>query len=577
MSLQNLSEDALIENLTAGGELVTERLDHWAKVSGDRTFFYYGEDDVTLSYAEFAARTDAIAGNLVRLGIEKGDRVSVLSTNMLVSSLVMFGIWKAGAVYAPVNFAFTGRLLSYQLNDTAPKLVVTDANLLARVNEVAETLEQKPAVAVYYAPEGAHDFVADAPAPDAAFNAVGWDDLTADCAAPGVALSFDDPANLIYTSGTTGPAKGVLQPHRWMAHYTFGLRSMLTSDDVVYNDLPMYHVGGAIANVGRAAWVGCEVAAWNRFSPDAFWERVAARRATAAVLLDVMIPWLTKAPEGPDDRNNSLNKAHMQPLSLQHNEFARRFGIDFVSVGFGQTESGVGFFAMLEETAAGEGTPDALYRGLSHGEMHELADRFGMLLMPGAEATRKGFMGHPSPFMEVTVRNERDEECPPEVAGQLTMRPRVPGILMHGYFGKDEATVNAFRNLWFHTGDAILKGEDGYYYFVDRMGDRIRVRGENLSSFQVEDMINQHPDVQMSAALSIPSRDGDEDDVVVFVTPLTDSLDEKEIHRFAAETMPKYMRPVHVRIIPDLPRTATNKVEKYKLRQRILEELAEGG
>ena len=129
---------------------------------------------------------------------------------------------------------------------------------------------------------------------------------------------------------------------------------------------------------------------------------------------------------------------------------------------------------------------------------------------------------------------------------------------MQGYLGKDEATVAAFQNLWFHTGDAVVKAADGYYYFEDRMGDRIRVRGENLSSFQIEDMISQHDDVQMVAALSIPSREGDEDEVVVFVTPMSDTLDEAEIHRFAAETMPKYMRPAHVRIIPELPQTATN-------------------
>jgi len=577
MNLQNLSEAELTEMLVADGELVTERLDHWARVSGDRTFIYYGEDDVIVSFSEFAARTDAIAGNLVRQGIGRGDRVCVLSRNSMVSALMMFGIWKAGAVYSPVNFAFTGRLLTYTLNDAAPSLVVTDDTMLPTLNEVTGTLQRAPAIAVYHAPEGAHDFVADKVDIDSTFNAVSWDELTRDCAAPDIALSFDDPANLIYTSGTTGPAKGVVQPHRWMAQYTFLLRSMLTSDDVIYNDLPMYHVGGAVANVCRAAWVGCEVAAWNRFSPDAFWNRIAARGATTAILLDVMIPWLIKAPAGPDDRANTLSKVHMQPLSLHHNEFARRFGVDFISTGFGQSESGAVFFAVMEETAPGEGTPHELYRGRSHAEMREVCERSGVPTMAGtdARAARKGYMGLPSPFHEVAVRNEQDEACPPEVAGHLTLRPRLPGTLMQGYLGKGEATVSAFQNLWFHTGDAVVKARDGHYYFEDRLGDRIRVRGENLSSYQIEDMIGQHPDVQMVAALAIPSREGDEDEVVVFVTPLTNSLDEQTIHRFAARTMPKYMRPAHVRVVSELPQTATNKVEKYRLRQRIVEELAE--
>lgn len=575
MNAADLNEQTLTALLREHGELVTERLDHWARTAGERVFFYYGEDDVALSYAEFARRADHIAGNLARLGIGKGDRVSVMTRNALVSALFMFGIWKAGAVYAPVNFSFTGRLLSYQLDDTAPKLIVTDAHLLPALNDVAAALQHKPKLAVYRAPAGAHDAAGPAVAVDPAFGAVAWDELTRECAAPAVALSFDDVANLIYTSGTTGPAKGVLQPHRWMAQYTFCMRVLMTEDDVIYNDLPMYHVGGAIANICRAAWVGCEVAVWNRFSPDGFWPRIAARRVTSAILLDVMIPWLNKAEPQDGDRLNTLNKVHMQPLALQHHAFAQRFGIDFVTAGFGQTESGLGLWTVIEETAQGEGTPESLYRGLSHAQLHELAQRYDMVVTPGAQATRKGLMGLPPPFFEVSVRDELDELCAPEVAGHLALRPRLPGILMHAYLGKPDATVAAFRNLWFHTGDAALRGHDGMFYYVDRLGDRIRVRGENLSSFQVEDMINQHPQVQMSAAVAIASREGHEDDVVAFVVPVAgQTLDDAAIHAFAAATMPKYMRPVHVRIVADLPRTPTNKVEKYKLRQQILAELA---
>ncbi len=575
MSLTSLSEKEMTELLTADGEMLTERLSHWAKTCGDKTYIYYGEDDVEISYGEFAKRTDAIAGNLVRLGINKGDRVCVLTRNMLLSAELMFGIWKAGGVYSPVNFVFTGRLLSYMINDAKPMLMVTDAELLPVLNEVAGELEHTPTVAVYAAPQGAHDFVAEVPAVDPAFSTFSWDELTADCPAPDVELHFNDTANLIYTSGTTGPAKGVLQPHRWMTQYTFGLRSLLTADDVIYNDLPMYHVGGAIANVGRACWVGAELACWNRFSPNDFWDRIAKRGCTTAVLLDVMIPWLIKAPEADSDRFNSLNKVHMQPLSLHHTAFARRFGIDFVSSGFGQSETGASCFAIMDETGPDNGTPAELYRGLSHQQMHELANRLGTPIADGETITRKGFMGLPSPFVDIVVRDENDLECPVEVPGQLTLRPRLPGLLMKGYLGKDEATVAAFQNLWFHTGDSVVKGADGFFYFEDRMGDRIRVRGENLSSFQIEDMISQHPDVQMVAALSIPSREGDEDDVVAFVTVLNDTLEEDDLHRYCADKMPKYMRPAYIRIVDALPHTATNKIEKYKLRQWILEELSE--
>lgn len=570
-----MNECELTQLLTADGELVAERLDYWAAVAGERTFFYFGEDDVALSYAEFARKTDVIAGNISRLGIAKGERVSVFCVSSLVNALMMFSIWKAGAVYCPVNFAYQGRLLTYQLNDTAPKLIITDTSLLPALNEVQDDLESVPLVVVHRPMPGESGYTEEQTAAASGFRDIDWEEMTRPAAAPRVSISFDDPANLIYTSGTTGLAKGVLLPHRWVNQYTFSLRSLVGPQDVIYNDLPMYHVGGAIANVCRAAWVGCEVAVWNRFSPQNFWARVDARGVTAAILLDVMIPWLMKAPRTDRDRRNTLNKVHMQPLPQQHCEFASRFGVDFITAGFGQTESGSVLTVILEETAQGEGTPDELYRGYSHTQVKEIANRNGFTVLAANEAGRKGLMGSPSPFLEVSIRNDQDEECAPEVAGQLCVRPRLPGVMFHGYLGKSEATARGFRNLWFHTGDAALRGGDGLFYYIDRLGDRIRVRGENLSSSQVEDMFDQHPRIQMCAAFSIPCDEGGEDQVVVYVMPVADApLSEAEVHVFALEKMPKFMRPRHVRVVQELPRTATNKIEKYKLRSRILEELS---
>ncbi len=571
-----MSEQELSTLLRADGEMIIDRLRHWSAATGDRTFLYYGEDDVSFTYAEFDRRTDAIAGNLAARGVTKGDRVSVFSLNPMVAALVMVGSWKAGAVYSPVNFSYTGRLLSYQLDDTRPTLVVTDPALLPALNAVAGDLECPPAVVVYEAPASAHDHVPDPPAPHEALPPLAWSELVADAAAPPVTVAFDDPANIFYTSGTTGPSKGVLQPYRWMAQYTWWLRMLLTEDDVVYNDLPLYHVGGALANFGRALWQGSEIALWNRFSPDRFWERIASRGATAAILLDVMIPWLSNAPVSAEDRRNTLNKAHMQPLPLHHATVARRFGIDHVTAGFGQTEAGGPLCVMIEETAAGDGTPPDLYRGRSHEEMAAVAAERRVPLVTAEQADRKGLMGRPSLFFDVTVRDERDQECLPETPGHLAVRPRLPATLLECYLNKPEATLAATRNLWFHTGDAALLGEDGMFYFVDRLGDRIRVRGENLSSFQVEDMLNQHPAIQMSAAFPIPGTEGNEDDIVAYVVPTEGAaLTSDEVDAFARETMPKYMRPRHVRVVDDLPRTPTNKVEKYRLRQRILAELRE--
>lgn len=569
-----MNEQELTALLEAGGENAVERLDHWASVAGERPFFHYGEDDHTLTFAEFGKCTDYIAGNLAAHGIGKGDRVSVFSLNPLMSALVMFSIWKVGAVYCPINFGYTGRLLSYQLDDTRPHLVLTDPALLSALNDVAGELEQPPIVCVYEPPVGAHDHIEARAEVHARFTEIPWAVLTAPANRPAVGIAFDDPANIVYTSGTTGPAKGVVQPHRWMAQYTFGLRRFLTTEDVVYNDLPMYHVGGAVANVVRAMWAGCEVAVWDRFSPHAFWDRIASRGATAGILLDVMIPWLVKAPERPDDRRNTLNKVHMQPLPANHAEAARRFGFDIVTAGFGQTESGGPLKVLIEETAEGGGTPPNLYRGYSRVEIRQRAAEIGMPVLSVDKASAKRLMGLPSPFFEVVVLDERDARCSAGEPGQLAVRPKLPALIMQEYLGKPEKTVAAWRNLWFHTGDAAVQHEDGMFSFLDRLGDRIRVRGENLSSFQVEDVLQQHPSVALAAAFAIASTEGDEDDIVVFVAPEDDvTLEEQELHNFAVESMPKYMRPCHIRVVEEIPRTPTNKIEKYKLRAQILAEL----
>ena len=547
--------------LTADGTTLPERLDHWAQTTPQAICLYDGETDREYTYAEFGALTDAVAGSLARWGIVPGDRISVFTTNSLLAATLMFACWKAGAIYAPVNFSYRGRLLSYQLRDTSPRLLVTDAELVERIPEVAGDLADDAALSVAV-------FEDDAEAPVGGLPRVPWSALTQQAPRPDVTIGPADPANIVYTSGTTGPAKGVLQPHLWINQYTYGLRSLIDSRDVVYNDLPMYHVGGAFANVGRAIWKGAEAAIWNRFSPSEFWSRIERRGATAAILLDVMIPWLMKAPESEADRANTLSKVHMQPLPLHHAAVAQRFGFDAVSAGFGQTESGGPLKIVMLETAEGEGTPEHLRKGLLGDELTAACQERGFSVVDGTTVTEKGAMGYPSHFVEAMIVDESDAECPRGVPGELVVRPKISHIMMTEYIGKPEATATAWRGGWFHTGDSALQNPDGSFRFVDRMGDRIRVKGENLSSFQVEDLLNGHPDVQMTAVFAIPSSEGSEDDIVAYAVLVEGSrTTEDDLHRFAHEQMPKFMRPAHIRIVADIPRTPTNKIEKYKLKQ----------
>jgi crotonobetaine/carnitine-CoA ligase len=286
-----------------------------------------------------------------------------------------------------------------------------------------------------------------------------------------------------------------------------------------------------------------------------------------------MIPWLMNVPETPEDRRNTLNKVYMAPLPQYHYQVAKRFGFDFVMSGFGQTETGNGAICIFRELDE-EGTPPDLYKGYSKDEIMKIAEKYKLALVDGQKEMPRGFMGRPSLLFEANILNGDDEECAPGEVGELAFRPRFPHLLFTEYFGKPETTLKALRNFWFHTGDAAYKDEHGNYYFVDRMGGVIRVKGEFVSSYQVEDIINRHPQVDVCAALPIPAEVGDESDIAVFIVLKPGiHLLEDDIRKWTEKEMPKFMWPKYIQFIDDLPKTPTSKIEKYKLREKIKKEL----
>jgi crotonobetaine/carnitine-CoA ligase len=555
--------------------IIVQKFETWARTTPDKTFFYYGEQDRSLGYRQFNGLANCIAHNLAAMGVSKGDRVSLFLKNPLVTILAMMGLWKIGAVFCPINFLYSGRLLSYQLNDTRPVVLITENGREPDLNQIKADIECRHII-VHRPQKIEHDYNPDLAGLelDGWFEQTSFEDLLAgDDSDPDIKLEYWDTANIIYTSGTTGPPKGVVQSHRWLQNYCYYGVEMLHPEDVVYCNLPLYHIGGAFSLVGRAAWRGCTVAVWDRFSATDFWNQIHESGASVTLLLDVMMPWLLAHDEESRDRFNTLRRVHMQPLPEYHHQFAQRFGLDFTNVGYGATETGYVCAAMIDESVAGGGTPAELVKGYSKDELYEIARKLDMPIVPGTAEIKKGYMGKPCRQHEVAVLGEHDERLGPDQYGQLALRGRLPYVLLNEYFKKPEATVDTHRNFWFHTGDGVYRDEEGNYYFVDRMGGFIRVKGENISSFQIEDVINGHPKVGVSAAFPVPAAEGLEDDIVVYVVCVEgQDLSESELHDWVASEMPRYMRPKHIRLIDALPQTPTHKVEKYKLKEMFLAE-----
>jgi carnitine-CoA ligase len=572
--------EKLINEIKQEEKIVVRQLEEWAETIGDNTFFYYGEEKKRFSFKEFNELTNSIAHRLIQLGVQKGDRVSLFLKSPLVTTFMMFGIWKVGAVFAPINFYYVKKLLSYQINDTAPTILVTERQLVSTINEIKDDINNKDLKVIVHDPEkGDHDYIPEVVTSqlDKKFKEIPFAYmLDSDRTNLDIKLNSCDTANIIYTSGTTGQAKGVVQTHRWMYAFTFYPAKLMNQEDVIYTDLPLYHIGGAINIIVRAAFAGCMVAVWDKFSSTQFWERIRVSGATAAILVDVMIHWLMQSERAQDDHKNTLNKIHVQPLMPSHHEVAKRFGFDFITVGYGATETGFSCFSLIHELDEKNGTPPEFYKGRSRDEIIKIAKKYGMPIQNGKTELKRGYMGKPTIFIEKNILNENDEECAANEVGQIALRPRIPNVILSEYFGNPKATLKAFKNFWFHTGDAGYKDENGYFYYVDRMGTIIRVKGENISSFQVEDLLNDHPSIDLCAVFPIPADDGDEDDVVAFIVlKKGESLKEGELRNWIEKVMPKYMRPKYIRFIEEIPRTPTNKAEKYKLKEKILKEISE--
>ena len=481
-------------------------------------------DGRLFTWAELVAGAEACAGGLVAAGVEPGDVVCHLSPNCAEAVVTMLALLRLGAVECPVNAGLKGPQLAHVLDHSGARVLVADGSLTDRV------AEQSPAVS------GLETVVRRGPGPDPpGATVVDYDNLLA---APGPVPPFapprpGDPMNIIYTSGTTGPAKGAVLPQAFPVEQArikieqWGL----TADDVMFSALPLYHVNARFSTLGTALVAGGRAALLSRFSARAFWAEAKRSGATEVGVVGAMSSMLLNQPSGPGDRDHRVRMMHGAagiPMDRRA-EFEDRFGLRLVT-GFAMTETG--HFSTTD--------PD--------------------------DPMRYRASGRPVPQFEVAVVDGDDNEVPAGEVGELVVRPRVPGVMMTGYHRQPEATLAAFRNMWFHTGDLATIAADGYIRWVDRLKDAIRRRGEMISSTEVERAVSGFPGVAECAAVGVPSDLGEEDVKIVVVPKPGAIIDPAGFLRFCQETLPDFSVPRYLEILDDLPRGPTHKVLKHQLR-----------
>jgi crotonobetaine/carnitine-CoA ligase len=344
-----------------------------------------------------------------------------------------------------------------------------------------------------------------------------------------------DIANIIYTLGTTGPSKGVLVP--WAELHQFATvlpEDAMDEHGAYYAFLPTFHVGGKSA-LYTTVLFGCRMVIRPVFSVSEFWNDVARFGCTVAGLIGTMAQLLASVPRQAGDARNPLRQAHVAPLFAGIDEFEQRFDVES-HTGYGMTEIGAPLFV----------TKDARTDWRSCGRVR--------------------------PGYQLRIVDEHDEEVGEGEVGELIVRTDAPWMLNAGYFEMPEATARAWRNGWFHTGDGFRKDSKGNFYFVDRLKDAMRRKGENISSLEVESYVRGHPDVVEAAAIAAPSEFGPgEDEVKILVVPRPGAnLEPAALLAYLKPVMPRFMLPRYVEVVAELPKTATSRVRKVELRDNAL-------
>ncbi|MCY4424803.1 MAG: AMP-binding protein [Acidimicrobiaceae bacterium] len=505
------------------------------------------------TWAELIDAAEALAGGLAGTGVAAGEVVCHMSPNHPEAVVTMLGLLRLRAVECPVNAGLRGHQLAHVLNHSGARMLILDGSLADRLAEQLPAapdlttvvqrgpgLATAPAAAAQAAPSGSGlDVSAVASGSGSRVPArvavIDYDDVRGSGMRPPPFRPPQpgDPMNIIYTSGTTGPAKGAVLPQAFpIEQARIKIEQWgLGADDVMFSALPLYHVNARFSTLGTALVVDGRAALVSRFSASTFWDQVRAAGATEVGVVGAVSSILLRQEPGPDDRDHSVRMMHGAagiPMDRRA-DFEDRFGLRLVT-GFAMTETG-------HFSTTGPDDP-----------------------------MRYKASGRPVPQYEAAVVDTDDNEVPPGTVGELVVRPRRPGVMMTGYHRQPEATLAAFRNLWFHTGDLATIEADGYIRWVDRAADAIRRRGEMISSTEVERAVCELDAVAECAAVGVPSELGEWDVKLVVVAEPGRSVDPAALQRHCRATLPDFCQPRYLEILAVLPKTATHKVNKHQLR-----------
>jgi crotonobetaine/carnitine-CoA ligase len=507
-------------------DTLVDALGRAVAASGDDVFFDIAGEPVT--FGEFDRRTTRFAHALSSLGVSKGDTIVTISETHADTLMYWFSAAKLGAIWVPINLAYRHEFLRHQIADTGTRLVICDADYMDRLSEIAAHI-----------PNVKH-ILCRGSVPASRYGDISIDSLEhhrGDIEAPvEVDIKPYDLANLTYTSGTTGPSKGCMISHNYMC--TQGrqhCRAMALERGVVqWTPLPLFH-SAAMAAVLGALISGTRISISPRFSVTTFWQDVARSGASRAFLMSSIFPLVAHAPDTPEMKAcyGQLKMILGVPIAQEIRRiWETRFGVEFAcSWCYGQTE------------------------------VNRLA------MVPYGEKPPENCAGRVSDEFELAILDKEERPVPAGKVGEICCRPRYPNVMFDGYWNRPEETARAWRNLWMHTGDMGWVDTAGYLYFSDRAKDYLRVRGENVSSFEVEKVFLSHAGI-LEIAIHGVQTDAKEDQIKATIVLHGDAnITEHDLCRWSIDRLPYFAVPRYFEFRTELIKNPTGRVLKYKLRE----------
>lgn len=509
-----------IEHFTLGAMFTRQ-----AEKYGDRTFLTF--EGRKYGFAHLDQHTNRIANGMsTLLGIGKGDHVALFLGNHPEFILTIGALAKLGAVAVPLNTAAKGEMLDYFLRQSDARVLIVDLDLLEKARPIAKKIEAITDIVAVT--EGA-----DSTLPEGVLD---FRELeVSDSNPPVVEIDYRDRMFLMYTSGTTGPSKGVISPHSQGLSIgrQVAIAYSYSADDVLYSCLPLFH-GNAIWYSLMPAFVsGAQLVLARRFSGSGFWDEIVRSGATQVNALGAMANIVLKELDRLDRSRLKLRQMMVVP-------------------------------ALDQKTAA----PLVDDLGIRVTSLYAQTETFAVTLYgPDEPIAKMGSAGRARDHVTVAILDDNDWVLPPNQVGEIAVRPMAPSIMMDGYFQMPEETLKVMTTLWFHTGDRGYLDDDGYLYFVDRKKDSIRRRGENISAYELEMIICRHPDIREAAAVAVPSELGEDDVLVYLVLEEGAAFDPGALIRYCDANMAYFMVPRYLEAVSELPKTSSEKIEKYRLRE----------